>query len=86
MRTSRSLTIAIAMLLATSGGALGEPTEGAAVADADCNRVFKAKSAADKNVSSEQLARDLSLPLEKVNSCLLLLRHGRPQATPPSAQ
>ncbi len=82
MKKSSTVAIAIVLLLATSGLALAEQAGTAADADVDCNAIFKAKAAADKNISSQQLARDLNLPLEQVNTCLRRLRHTGPQATP----
>jgi hypothetical protein len=83
MRTSSTLAIATALLLVTSGAALAQGE--AASTDPDCNRVFKANAASEKKISSNQLARDLNLPIEKVNECLLILRRG-PARTPEAAK
>ena len=88
MRTSTIPAIAAALLLAFGGAALAEdaaaPAAPAAATDAECNRIFKAKAEADKTISSQQLARDLNLPLETVNACLLRMR--RVPRTPPAEQ
>ena len=82
MKKSSTLAIATVLLLATSGVALAEQG-GTATPDADCNRVYEAKAHADKSVSSKQLARDLKMPVEKVNTCLRRLRHTGPRAATP---
>jgi hypothetical protein len=76
MTKTSTLAIATALLVASAGAALAEaaPTTAPAATDAECNRVFKAKAEADKTISSQQLARDLDLPLETVNACLLRMR------------
>lgn len=88
MTKMNSLAIAAALLLALAGAALADDAPAApaapAATDAECNRVFKAKADADKNISSQQLARDLNMPLETVNACLLRLR--RVPRTPEAAQ
>lgn len=86
MTKARTLTIATVLLVALHGAALAEgaPATAPAATDADCNRVFKAKAAADKTVSSQQLARDLELPLATVNDCLLRMR--RVPRTPAAAE
>ncbi len=88
MAKTNTLAIATALLLALGGAALADDAPAAAAApaasDADCNRIFKAKADADKNISSQQLARDLNMPLETVNACLLRMR--RVPRTPQAAQ
>jgi hypothetical protein len=81
MKQSSTLVIATALLLATNGVALAEQAA-ITTPDAECDRVFKTKATVGKTMSSEQLARDLNLPVEKVNTCLLLLRSHPPPATP----
>ena len=78
MTKTKTLAIATLLLMALHGAALAEPAPTAAPAatDAECNRVFKAKAAADKTISSKQLARDLKLPLKTVNDCLRRMRRG----------
>ena len=94
MKKSSILAIATLLLLTTSGVGLAEHaaanTDDAdaaaatkAVADgvgpADCNPVFKAKSE-EKSKSPKEIAAKLGLPLEKVNTCFMILRQaGRPQ-------
>ena len=82
MRKSSTLAMATVLLLAISGVALGEEAAGAT--QVDCNPVFKAKAAADKSLSSKQLAADLNMPLEQVNICLRRMRHSGPRVTPPA--
>ena len=85
----QSITLAIAtMLLLTASDVLAQDAGAGTGAppSADCNRVFAAKAKADKKLSSEHLARDLNLPLETVNACLLQLRRVAPQPTPAGAQ
>ena len=83
----QSITLAIAtMLLLTASDVLAQDAGTGAPPSADCNRVFAAKAKADKKLSSEHLARDLNLPLETVNACLLQLRRVTPQPTPAGAQ
>jgi hypothetical protein len=84
MKKSRTLAIATVLLLAISGVALGEEAAGAT--QIDCNPVFKAKAEAGKKLSSKQLAKDLNMPLDQVNTCLRRMRHSGPRATPPAAQ
>lgn len=74
MTKASTLAIATALLLALGGAALGEDAPVATATDAECNRIFKAKAEADKGISSQQLARDLNMPLETVNVCLLRMR------------
>jgi hypothetical protein len=76
MMTANTLAIATALLLAFGAAARAEdpPAAPAAATDAECNRVFKAKSDADKTISSQELARILNLPLETVNDCLMRMR------------
>ena len=83
MTKTNTLAIATALLLALGGTALAEEAAPAAT-DAECNQVFTAKAAADKTISSQQLARDLKLPLETVNACLLRMR--RVPRTPEAGQ
>ena len=94
MKTSSILAIAILLLLMTSGVGLAEQADAntddadaaaaaKAVADgvgpADCNPVFKAK-AEERRMSPNEIATKLGLPLEKVNTCFMILRQaGRPQ-------
>lgn len=82
MTKTNTLAIATALLLALGGTALAEAAP--AATDAECNQVFTAKAAADKTISSQQLARDLKLPLETVNACLLRMR--RVPRTPEAGQ
>ena len=87
MKTSSTLTIAAILLLATIGVARAEgaaPT--AAGTSADCNRVFKAKADAGKDVSTKQLAHDLQLPIATVQKCLRQMRRAGPRKTPRAAQ
>ena len=88
MTKTSTLAIATAFLLALGGAALADDAPAApaapAATDADCNRIFKAKADADKNISSQQLARDLNMPLETVNACLLRMR--RVPRTPQAGQ
>lgn len=98
MKKSSILAIVASMLLMTSGVGLAEQAgaksaddaEAAAAAKAaadgvggaDCNPVFKAK-ATEKSMSPNEIAAKLGLPLEKVNSCFMILRQaGRPQTNP----
>lgn len=83
MKQSSTLVIATVLLLATSGVALAQRVT---AEDVECDPVFKAKATAGKTMSSEQLARDLKMPIEKVNACLLRLRTHPPAATPQAAQ
>lgn len=88
MTKTSTLAIATALLLALGTAALAEDAPAApaatAATDAECNRVFKAKADADKTISSQQLSRDLNLPLETVNDCLLRMR--RVPSTPQAGQ
>ena len=91
MTKTSTLAIATALLLALGTAALAEDAPAAPAApaaatatDAECNRVFKAKADADKTISSQQLSRDLNLPLETVNDCLLRMR--RVPSTPQAGQ
>ena len=79
MKQSGTLMIATLLLLATSTVALAQKVT---TEDVECDPVFKAKATAGKTMSSEQLARELKMPLEKVNGCLLRLRTHPPAATP----
>ena len=78
-----------ALLLLTTGSAVlaaeGGAKTGGAVS-ADCNRVYKAKAAADKDVSTNQLAQDLNLPVATVQKCLRHVRHRGPRSTPRATQ
>ena len=82
MKKSSTLGIATVLLLATSVVGLAEQAGTATAAAVDCNAVFKAKAAADKTISSQQLARDLSMPVKQVNKCLRRMRHVGPRSTP----
>ena len=82
MKKSSTLTIATVLLLATSVVGLAEQAGTATAAAVDCNAVFKAKAAADKTISSQQLARDLSMPVKQVNECLRRMRRVGPRSTP----
>ena len=76
------LASAIALI---AGSSLVARAEDDAAPDADCNRVIKAASETDKKPSPKQLSEELKLPLEKVNACLLKVRHqgsGAPPAAP----
>ena len=88
MTKTSTLAIATALLLALGTAALAEDApaapSAAAATDAECNRVFKAKADADKTISSQQLSRDLNLPLQTVNDCLLRMR--RVPSTPQAGQ
>ncbi len=88
MTKTSTLAIATALLLARGAAAPAEDAPAApaatAATDAECNRVFKAKADADKTISSQQLSRDLNLPLETVNACLLRMRRVPP--TPQAGQ
>lgn len=98
MKKSTILAIVASVLLMTSGVGLAEQAgantaddaEAAAAAKAaadgvggaDCNPVFKAK-AAEKSMSPKEIAAKLGLPLEKVNTCFMMIRQaGRPQTHP----
>jgi hypothetical protein len=86
MRRSNRLTIAILLLLATASQVLAEGgAKSGTATSADCNRVYKAKADADKDVSTKQLARDLNLPIETVRTCLRRVRHSGPRPTPKAA-
>lgn len=85
MKKAALLAMAGALLVVSSGGVRADETKGATTADADCNRVIKASTESDKKPSPKQLADELKLPVEKVNACLLLVRHsgsGAPPAAP----
>ena len=82
MTKTTTLATATALLLALGGTARAESAP--AATDAECNQVFTAKAAADKTISSQHLARDLKLPLETVNACLLRMR--RVPRTPAAGQ
>lgn len=70
------LLASLAALLAGSNlVSWAEEAGGSAGSDPDCNRVIKASSESDKKPSPKQLADELNLPLEKVNACLLKVRH-----------
>jgi len=87
MKTSSTPIIAAILLLATIGVARAEGTAPTpARTSADCNRVFKAKADAGKDVSTKQLARDLHLPVETVQKCLRHMRRAGPRMTPRAAQ
>jgi hypothetical protein len=79
MKKSTAVAIAAVLLFASSGVALAAHT---GAIDPECNRVYKAKADAGKSVSSKQLAKDLNLPVDKVNTCLRHLRRHGPRATP----
>lgn len=82
MTKTSTLTITSALVLALGAAALAEDAPAAPAAtpatDAECSRVFKAKAEADKTISSQQLSRDLNLPLTTVNDCLLRMRRVPP--------
>lgn len=85
MRKVALLAMAGALLVVSSLGARAEEAKAGATTDADCNRVIKASTESDKKPSPKQLAEELKLPVEKVNACLLLVRHsgsGAPPAAP----
>ena len=85
MKKFALLAMAGALLVVSNVGARAEEAPSAATADADCNRVIKASTESDKKPSPKQLADELKLPVEKVNACLLLVRHsgsGAPPAAP----
>ena len=87
MTKTSTLAIAAALLLVPGAAALAEDAPAApaaAATDAECSRVFKAKADADKTISSQQLSRDLNLPLATVNDCLLRMRRVPP--TPQAGQ
>jgi hypothetical protein len=85
MTKTSTLTIATALLLALGAAAMAEDAPAApAATDAECSRVFKAKADADKTISSQELSRDLNLPLATVNDCLLRMRRVPP--TPQAGQ
>jgi hypothetical protein len=75
MKRSVLLASVIALLAASSPLSWAEDAGGSAGSDPDCNRVIKASSESDKKPSPKQLADELNLPLEKVNACLLKVRH-----------
>lgn len=76
MKRSLLLASVLALLAATSPVSWAEDSAGgSAGSDPDCNRVIKASSESDKKPSPKQLADELKLPLEKVNACLLKVRH-----------
>jgi hypothetical protein len=78
------LASTIALLVGASPAAQAEDA-GSAPSDAECNRVIKASSETDKKPSPKQLAEEPDLPLDKVNACLLKVRHqgsGAPPAAP----
>jgi hypothetical protein len=79
MKKPSTIAVAVALLFASSGVAFAAHT---GKIDPECNRVYKAKADADKNISSKQLAKELNLPLAKVNECLKHLRRHGPRATP----
>ena len=84
MKTKFFLAAAMTLLVTASPAAWAEEA-GSAPSDADCNRVIKAASETDKKPSPKQLSEELKLPLEKVNACLLKVRHqgsGAPPAAP----
>lgn len=75
MKKTVFLVAAFALLAGSSLVARAEEAGGSAAVDADCNRVIKASTETDKKPSPKQLAEKLHLPLEKVNACLLQVRH-----------
>ena len=98
MKKSSILAIATLLLLMTSGVGLAEQAganaaddaEAAAAAKAaedgvggaDCNPIFKAK-AEERSKSPREIAAKLGLPIEKVNTCFMMIRRaGRPQTNP----
>ena len=82
MRNAIVLAITIALLLGTSGLAAAETkAKSHSATSADCNRVYKAKADADKDVSTKQLAQELQLPVKTVQTCLRRMRQA-PRATP----
>lgn len=85
MKRIAVLASGFALLVASSAGVRAEDAKGDSTADADCNRVIKASTESDKKPSPNQLAQELNLPIEKVNACLLKVRHsgsGAPPAAP----
>ena len=83
MKRSSTLTITAALLVAASGVALAEATPKTGTpTSAECNRIYTAKAAADKDISTKQLAHDLQLPVETVRHCLRLKRSQGPRTTP----
>ena len=84
MNMKKMVLLASAIALIASSGLVAR-AEDEAAPDADCNRVVKAASETDKKPSPKQLSEELKLPLEKVNACLLKVRHqgaGAPPAAP----
>ena len=81
MRKSVLLASAISLLAASSTSLRAEEPKAGAAPDPDCNRVMQASVASDKKPSPQQLASELKLPIEKVNACLLLMRHSGSGAT-----
>jgi len=87
MKTSSTLAIAAILLLATIGVSRAEDAAKTGTGtSADCNRIFKAKADAGKDISTEQLARDLQLPVATVQKCLRRKRRAGPRSTPRAAQ
>jgi len=87
MARANLLAIAALLLLATDNTVLAEGgAKTSAATSADCNRVYKAKADADKDVSTNQLASDLNLPVATVQKCLRRVRHHGPRATPKASQ
>jgi len=82
MGRANLLAIAITLLLVTGSIALAEGGKTSAATSADCNRIYKAKADAGKDVSTHQLARDLNLPVATVQHCLRLKRRTGPRTTP----
>jgi len=79
MKSLSTLAIAAVLLLATYYVARAEEPKAAGVTNAECDRVHKAKSDAGKTISSQDLARDLNLPVETVNECLMRMRQVTPR-------
>lgn len=82
MKTLSTLAIVATLLLAPYHAVRAEEPAAVPARESDCNRVFKAKSDAGKTISSADIARELDLPLETVNACLLKMRQAPP---PPSS-
>jgi hypothetical protein len=79
--------IAALLLLATASAVRSESgAKTGSAASADCNRVYKAKAEAGKELSTKQLARDLKLPVATVNKCLKHIRRTGPRSTPGATQ
>ena len=85
MKVWSTVKIAAVLLLATGGTAIAESgTTTNTPTHAECEAVFKAKAAAGKSVSTNQLAEQLQLPADKVKACIRMQRRGRHRPTPAS--